>query len=376
MVDRLREARPRVLRLAWRPLTASALVVGACSGEGSPPSLIPPSATGASGAASVSGATGAASAPGVAGALGTGGSGIVVPPLVGPATCAPTPAGTRVFGDQIVRGAPFPLELYSWTTDAQVSEIRAGGVLLTRSEREGLGPGFAFELLKQLASTGSGEQEQLAKLLTSAAFAKGRYAWPHPWATRLGWPGESYGNRLLRIVLRQDAWLAVFRRGRLSAIDSSNMGVSVADVLSHPERLAGLFFHKDAEVGGPSCGTFSAGGNGYREFIVCNETMIAEWSLGTDTIRERVQTDIARLETFLTRIRSCPERRDAGTWNLSVGCAWQAGFASDSEQGAYEGALAMPSLNYLPAPMQLATLIGTLQGDPPELEPLVVEPGK
>jgi hypothetical protein len=358
MVGRFRDPHQGLLRAAWPGLTASALLVGACSGSGP-----------AQHAAITNSAGNGGSAGSLAtGGLAQGGTDLLVPSIEIP-ECTPVEIAPPVFADQTVQSA-FVRELYSWTTEEQVSEIRAGNVLLTRSEREGLGPGYAWELLQQLAADTS-EAGQLAAVLTSEAFSKGRYAWPNPWATRMGWPGETYGGNLLRLVLRQDSWLALFQHGTLSVVDASNASVPLPDALAHPERLAGFFFVKDAAVGGPHCGSFSGGGNFYREFIICNENMIEEWSLGTETIRQRLLDDIARLETFFARTRACPERRSAEEWNLLLGCFGQ----GVGEQGQYEGALAMPSPAYLPAPAQLAALIDTLRADVFEPDPLVVKPG-
>jgi hypothetical protein len=191
----------------------------------------------------------------------------------------------------------------------------------------------------------------------------------------MGWPGETYGNRLLRMVLRPDSWLASFQRGTLTVWDANDAQVSLTDALAQPERLAGFFFIKDSSVGGPFCGSFVRGGNVYREFIVSNENMLEEWSLGTETIRQRLLDDIANLETFLSRIRACPTRQSEQEWNLRVGCDWQQRSLGTFEQAQYEAALAMPSPAYLPAAAQLAALIDTLQSDSFELDPLVVRPG-
>ncbi|HWA71601.1 MAG TPA: hypothetical protein VG937_04695 [Polyangiaceae bacterium] len=317
---------------------------------------------------------------GTGGVLGRGGSSSAGEPTISVPgqVCTAGASAMPVFADQVVRQFTFQRELYSWTTAEQEAEIRAGRVLLTRSEREGLGPGFAFDSLKALASANViPEQQQLAALLTSARFANGRYAWPHPWATRLGWPGESYGNRLLRLVLRADAWMAVFAGGQLQVFDASNARVSLADALARPERLAGFFFLKDAALMGPICGgTFGGGGVGYREFLISNEAMIEEWSIGTETIRARLSADIGRLEEFFDRVRACPEAGNALSWNHDVNCAWQSNFVRGTEQSNYEAALAMPSENYLPTPARLAALIETLRDDLFEPDPFSVKPGE
>ena len=50
--------------------------------------------------------------------------------------------------------------------------------------------------------------------------------------------------------------------------------------------------------------------------------------------------------------------------------------STTSELGAYEGALAMPSTNYLPQAPQLAALIDALQASRFAPDPFVVTPGQ
>ena len=76
----------------------------------------------------------------------------------------------------------------------------------------------------------------------------------------------------------------------------NNAPVATADALAHPERLAGVFdCVMAAPQGGPICGgTFQSGDDGYREFIVGNESMIEEWSMATpDNHAARIESDIA-----------------------------------------------------------------------------------
>ena len=86
-----------------------------------------------------------------------------------------------MFADRVVwNDAPARRELFTWTTDEQIQELRAGSVLLTRTEREGLGPGYAMDVLLSLAQTASPDPTQnpgqadsiaLAALLSGPAFA-------------------------------------------------------------------------------------------------------------------------------------------------------------------------------------------------------------
>ena len=321
------------------------------------------------------GGSGGSSAVTVAGTSGV----ITLPPFVPP--CQVPDTGSAVFAERAFsNAAPARRELYTWTTSEQVVELRAGSVLLTRTERPELGPGYASEALAELAAqtpTGAPSVDDsiaLAVLLSGPAFSKARYAWPEPWATRVGWPGESYGDQLVRLVLREDAWLARFDAGRLDVVDMNNAPVAAADALAQPERLAGLYFVKNAGADGPICGgSFRSGSDGYREFIIGNESMIEEWSLGTPEIAARIESDIALVQEFFDRIRPCPPRDDPHYWNLNVVCGWSSQPAT-TELGAYEGSLAIPSPGYVPQAMPLASLIEALEASRFELDPFVVSP--
>jgi len=323
--------------------------------------------------------TGASGAFG--GTVGVGAGGGLTVAIAGPEPFCQLPdAGKAVFAERaLTSDAPARRELFTWTTAEQIQEIRAGSVLMTRSEREGLGPGYAMEALAMFGSCttcdpADADRIALAALLSGPAFSKARYAWTEPWATRVGWPGESYGDQLVRMVLRQDAWLARYWSQRLDVVDMNNAPVALADVLAHPERLAGIYFVRDSGAGGPQCyGSFrGGGGNGYREFIIGNEAMIEEWSLGTPEIRSRIESDIALVQTFFERIRPCPPRADS-LWNSDVVCGW-ASPPDMTEVSAYESSLAIPSPGYLPAAEPLASLIEALQASLFEPDPFVVTP--
>lgn len=308
--------------------------------------------------------------------------------MLGPAPSSPTcrlpETDAPVFAGRVVENdAPARRELFTWTTAEQAAEIRAGSVLMTRSEREGLGPGYAMEVLAELGATMPSDPlladaAALAALLSGPAFEKARYAWSEPWATRVGWPGEDYGDQLVRLVLRPEAWLARYRAGQLDVVDMNNAPVTLADALAHPERLAGVYFVRDTSAGGPRCGgSFQGGADGYREFIIGNEAMIEEWSLGTSEIRARLESDIALLQAFFDRIRVCPSDQNGYAWNSDVVCAWDNEPPTTySELGAYQAALAIPSLNYLPEIKALAALIEALDASLFEPDPFVVEPGQ
>jgi hypothetical protein len=266
-------------------------------------------------------------------------------------------------------------ELFSWTTDEQIAELRRDRVLLTREERPGLGPGFAIDRLIQRAKETPSEAPVLNRVLE--LFKKVRYAWTNPWSTRMGWEGETYGNQLIRILLREDAWVMSINEGTQGVTDLAGRAIPLEAVLAAPERIGALFFRRDAASGGPSCGSFASGSNGYREFIVGNEAMVEEWSIGTDALHDRLTSDAAALARFFDRIRGCPEGSDPVQWNQDVVCSWGRAPTTGDEATFYEAALSMPSPAYFPTPGNISTLIDTLNADAAVMgAPLVVRPGE
>jgi hypothetical protein len=254
-------------------------------------------------------------------------------------------------------------ELYSWTTAEQEADVRLNKVLLTVGSTE-QGKGLAMDLLTEAASLDEASLEARVNEL----FPTFRYAWTNPWATRLGPGDESYGNRLVKMVLRDDAWVAELSGGMIvRVVDRGGASIPLEEAALTPERIAALFFQRDAAAGGPFCGTFFGGNGGYREFIVGNESMLESWSLGTEEILSRLEVDIAVLLEYVAAVRSCPEV-PAGDFNAEVVCRW------GNSQDPYRESLALPSDAYIPTAENLYHLIATLQGDLFPPDPLEVMP--
>jgi hypothetical protein len=269
--------------------------------------------------------------------------------------------------------APARRVLYSWTTAEQVAELREGGVLLTRTERPGLGAGYAFTSIANLAAATNGSTSALLSGLLTA-FAKARYAWPNAWATRVGWPGEDYGDQLLRIVLRPDAWIViVYDGGGVAVVDMENQPVSMEDAAATPGRVGAVYFYKQDAQGRGTFGSLYCTG-GYREFIVGNEAMIEEWSLGTASIKNQIEADAELIEDLLRVVRPSPPTYDAATFNTAVACSWDSPVSGDLDR--YERSLAIPSENYIPLPAGLANLASALRASLFEPDPFVVKPGE
>lgn len=268
-----------------------------------------------------------------------------------------------------------PRVFYSWTTDDQVAELRAGGPLFSRSESPGQGRGLAFTELATYAASGTGPEQTLAGQLESVVFAKARFAWPNPWATLLGWPGESYGTQLLQIELKPEAWVAVFsaRRG-LQVLDAQNQPVDINQALANPQRIGAIYYESTADSTTNYCGTFSYGAVAFREFILGNIQMVQSWSLATPEIAQRLGDDVALLEKFESML-SCLAVPAQAAWSSMIGCGWSSGFSPGySLLDDYDFSLGIPSQLYWPSTDNIQALIAALQASMPTGAPLVVTP--
>lgn len=321
------------------------------------------------------------------GTFGAGGSGATYPREAEPSECELDASATVFGGERRFNARPAASVFYSWTTAEQVAEIKSTKAIFTRTERPGLGPGHAMDLFASLASD-KGDTGQLAALLAGNTFSKARYAWTAAWATRMGWPDESYGDQLLRIELRPEAWILRFTGGVFTAFDQSNNQVAIDTVRATPERIGAIYFVQnkiyvpcdlDSGAGSPY-GHSSFGGTcarGYREYILGSDAMVASYSHGTADI----QAEIARGRDLLTRYRARTTWRpsdepspwnDGYPWNARVVEGWSSSTSQCSEDEAYRNALAIPSDLYAPTQDKLQAILDTLQNDPFELDPFVI----
>ncbi|HEY0463055.1 MAG TPA: hypothetical protein VGC79_02550 [Polyangiaceae bacterium] len=356
-------------RRRWRPTlitTIIALAAQACSSS----TLKPSPATAGVGGTGEGGAGGERNAG--AGRYSFGGVDLSSPDYAASSGCG----GGGLFAEQMVAAQGGRLVLYSWTTDEQVAELRAGGPLFSRSESPGKGRGLAMTQLVEFAAEGTEPAHRLAASLAGTVFAKLRFSWPNPWATLMGWPGETYGNQLLQVTLRPEAWIANFIPSRgLSVVDSSNQPIDIATAAANPERIGAIYFQSESVDGQVSCGTFSHSYVAFREYVLGNLPMVQSWSLATPEIRAQLEADIATLEAFSKEL-SCYQLPPAqARWYEDAMCAVNLPYDLGGSQLRYDLALGMPSELYWPSPENLAALVAALRVSLPTGEPLVVEPG-
>ncbi len=175
-------------------------------------------------------------------------------------------------------------ELYTWTTPVQIEALRGGGPLLVADAGEDPSP-FNRVLLAMVESGGPGH-EIAALLEHGPGLTKRRYAWPNPFATVLGKGPRTYGEALIRVELSPDAVIARLEpeaAAPWSFFDARGRPVSTREVLDEPSRL-GAIYHLQARAGQSIP---------FREVVLCNEAMIARWSVGTPAIAERIARERA-----------------------------------------------------------------------------------
>ena len=248
--------------------------------------------------------------------------------------------------------------LYSWTTADQVRELRDDPTLLTRAATVEGEPGRAAEVIQLHA-----ESDPLAALLAAPRFENKRFAWSNAWATLRGFGGESYGDHLLRITLREQAWLGRLIVGLDGSIewafaDVHGNAVAAADVLRSPERLAAVYF---LDQRGAGCGTLGSGGSAFREYFLCNEAMLESYALYTSEVRAELERSISALTGLrqalvdgrCSIIDQCWPDAALAEWGAAAG-------AQPALAAGYLAALAFPGLEYSPTPANVAELLRLL----------------
>lgn len=296
----------------------------------------------------------------VAGSLLAGACGPPAPPRPEPAAVARDPRAAAVAA--LARDALYHREhgrrtLYTWTTEEQVQELRRARRLLVREESPEHGASYLEQVIHALAERG----DPLAALLDSTGYAKMRFAWHAPWATRAGWPGEHYGDRLIRVTLRAQAIVLSISTasGLVEAHDLAGRSIAAADALAAPDRIAAIYFVSDPAAvlpGLPPAATT------YREVALCNEAMIESWATGTPEIARELEANAAALEALARYLRT----REPWTEPAppQVRHAWIEPVPDGGPEHAFRAALAFDNRNYRLDPDALEALAKLLRATP------------
>ena len=207
--------------------------------------------------------------------------------------------------------------LYSFTTAEQAAGLRRGDPVFTRSTNKAGHRGHLFDVLA--AHTKHDPRDPIPKLLSSKRFAVGRFGWPFLAGTRIS--PERYGNEILSFRFKPESifvsFRASFRDRRYAFFDIGGGEVASAVALAAPERIAAFFFLNDTNVSYGTgydmhCPTAGAEPLIYRELYLGNSAMIAECSLGTQAIVDRLEAEIADLRSLAKELDCTHERVGSG----------------------------------------------------------------
>jgi len=259
--------------------------------------------------------------------------------------------------DAVSNHSPLRGVVWSWTTAEQIAELRAGESLFSRVTNKDGERGYLHQVLQQ--KTGLA-----AELLRSKRFDKGRFGWWNPWATCDGFRGERWGDRLLRIELRTDGWLAVVRSSepKPKVLDLDNREVSETRLSTQPERLAGAYFVHDALLGGerdwcdPSVGGWATG---YREVYLGDELRVGRWSYDSPQLRDRLTAAANALEALGNAADERPT--PMCKWQQEVAHCWEDGGRPMTPLETFRRGLAFSSPEYNATPENLRRLAALLR---------------
>jgi len=252
--------------------------------------------------------------------------------------------------DRFARGT-----LYTWTTGDQIDELRRSKLLLVRDESPVNGASYVDQILYILAQRG----EPLAKILYTTPFAKMRFAWHTPWATRAGWPNEQYGDQLVRVTLKAEAIIVSLSTatGTFEARNLLNETIPLASVVAKPERIAAIYFLSDGHVG--TAKGLPRPTATFREVALCNESMIESWEVGTARIHDELATNARALDAMVRYLRTMPTAAPT-----VVADAWAKATPNAGPERAFAAALALDSPRYHLDHLGLAQLADQLRATP------------
>lgn len=277
-----------------------------------------------------------------------------------PSAPAPDPAPSTSLESLLERHAVgaddfVRLELYTWTTPAQIEALRAGGPLMVADAASGGRTSPYHHLLAAMDEERRPGHALASILRHTPALSRCRYAWPSPFATVLGLGPQRYGDALVRIRLRPDAVIA-----RLDPTadppwtlrDGEGRAVALEELLAEPTRLGAVYHLRVGDETSPK----------FREYVLCSPAMVEAWEVGTPAIRERVAAErrlvldlragpLAALPAAQAGWRAWPQWLDAG--------------AASQWPSRWHRALAFDNDRYRPTASNLHALAEVLAGYDP-----------
>ncbi|MCH9679959.1 MAG: hypothetical protein K0V04_00885 [Deltaproteobacteria bacterium] len=177
--------------------------------------------------------------------------------------------------------------LYSWASDATAARMAEDHALFDDDVLPE-GPTPYVQRVEHIASRGGAEGRLARALLGHPDLSRRRYAWSRPWPTRLGIV-RPYGGHLVRVQLRSRSLIGRFDPDATPVWtfhDLDERPVPLARVVADPSRIAAIYHvRRDAEPY-------------FREYVLCNESMVESWSLDTPQLAQMLALDARQLQTL------------------------------------------------------------------------------
>lgn len=151
----------------------------------------------------------------------------------------------------------------------------------------------------------------------------------------------------MHIVLKDESFVAKLdplEKDPFSFVDLHNNTIAITDAVAHPERIAAVFHVRRKTDGGPR----------FREYVVCNESMIAQWSIGTPHERAVVNDNAALIHELL---QSALVTTLDKTTPLDAPSTWSTHSDKPTLLDAWRRSLAFDSPKYKPS----STTLGAIQ---------------
>ena len=251
-------------------------------------------------------------------------------------------SGCAVADDAFVRH-----KLYTWTRADQLDDLRGRRPRLLSRERSASGEQSLFD--QAIAD----DEHPIARHLRRSGNRTRRFAWVTPWATRLGWEGGDYGDRLIEVTLRDDVWTARFDpegEPRWRVVDAEGEAVPEARVRRSPARIAAVYH-------------LGRGPRPFREVVLVNEQQIERWAYASDAVRERVTSDATRLRG-LAALFADDTPAPADDFDAWLRAGWSAALSDPPLVERYRACLALANPAYTPTAEHLSALAATLEAMP------------
>lgn len=259
-------------------------------------------------------------------------------------------------------------ELYTWTRPDQIAQLRRERRLLIRDRgAQGQIAAFDFRLQRRRG-------DPIAALLASDGMKYRRFAWVSPWPIRRGWGERDYGDRLIRITLADEAVIGMLDShlgDDWRFVDLTGREVSIESVLAAPHRLGAVYhvWHLDdgADLGGEP--------HAFREYVLCNEAMIARWEVDSEAVVARLEREREVLRQLADAFRRHAIAAPDGlsSWARRVDEErWPRPPDPDDLRALYESNLALLGRPYLPSASNVAAVEEALSLSKTAGPPLVV----